>query len=160
MGLPGSGKSYFAERLATSINAMYINTDRLRKAMINTRTYSTDEKLSVYDEMLQKMQAAVQRKKDIVLDGTFYRKDIRRKFILEAKDGITFIEVQAPEALIQERLQQKREDSEADFKVYHIVKAQWEPLEREHLILQSTDKNITDMLQRAIDYIHLQDDKK
>ncbi|UPK67253.1 AAA family ATPase [Chitinophaga filiformis] len=159
-GLPGSGKSYFAERLAKAIDAEYVNTDRLRKTMLSTRTYSTQEKQAVYDEMLRKMQRAIQEKRDIVLDGTFYKKDIRRKFIQEAKDGLIFIEVQAPEALIQERLQQTRADSEADYKVYQIVKAQWEPLEEEHLVLQSTDKNITGMLQTAIDYLHPKDDKK
>lgn len=161
MGLPGSGKSYFAQRLATTINADYINSDRVRKTMMSKRTYSTKEKLLVYDEMLKQMQLAVQQKKDIVLDGTFYRHSIRKKFIQKARraGGIVFIEIRANESFIQERLQQKREDSEADLKVYQIIKAQWEPLEESHLIIQSTNENITSMLHTAIDYLHLKNDK-
>jgi predicted kinase len=60
MGLPGSGKSYFAQRLAITINADYISSDRVRKTMMSSRTYSTKEKLLVYDEMLSQMQLAVQ----------------------------------------------------------------------------------------------------
>ena len=162
MGLPGSGKSYFAQRLATTINAEYINSDRVRKTMMSKRTYSTKEKLLVYDEMLKQMQLAVQQKKDIVLDGTFYRHSIRKKFIQKARQagGIVFIEVRANESFIQERLKQKREDSEADLKVYHIIKAQWEPLAESHLILQSTNENITGMLHAAIDYLRLRNDKR
>lgn len=162
MGLPGSGKSYFAQRLAIAIGADYINSDRVRKTMTSAGRYSTKEKLLVYDEMLRQMQLDVQQKKDIVLDGTFYRHSIRKKFIQKARraGGIVFIEVRATESLIQERLKQKRENSEADFKVYHIIKAQWEPLEESHLILQSTNENITSMLHTAIDYLHLKNDKR
>ena len=162
IGLPGSGKSYFASRLATTIGADYINSDIIRKKMIRTRTYSIKEKLFVYNEMLKQMQLAVQQKKDIVLDGTFYKHSIRKKFIKDAghKGGIIFIEVRAAESLIRERLQQKRTDSEADFEVYHIIKTQWEPLQEKHLTLQSTNDNLTDLLHTAIDYLHLKNDKR
>ncbi len=162
MGLPGSGKSYFAEHLARAIDAYYVNSDRVRKRMNSPRTYSTKEKLTVYNEMIKQMQLAVQQKKDIVLDGTFYRHSIRKMFMQKARraGGIVFIEVRATESLIQERLQQKREDSEADSKVYHIIKAQWEPLAESHLILQSTNENITGMLHAAIDYLRLRNDKR
>src|SRR5687768_18164345 len=104
MGLPGSGKSFFAQRLATALDAEYINSDRIRKVMLSARTYSDNEKLSVYDEMLKQMQMAVKQKKDIVLDGSFYKHSIRRKFIQKARrtGGINFIEVRAAEPLIQE----------------------------------------------------------
>ncbi|AEV98649.1 hypothetical protein A4D02_34870 [Niastella koreensis] len=159
-GLPGCGKSYFAEKLATAIRADYINSDRVRKTMFPIRTYSTKEKLSVYDEMLKKMQQAMQEKKDIVLDATFYSDDIRKKFSGEAGNSVSVIEVQADETLIKERLQQKRTDSEADFKVYHLIKTQWEPISDKHLILQSNNKNIKEMLQTAFNYLHLKNDER
>jgi predicted kinase len=162
MGLPGCGKSYFAERLATALGAVYINSDRIRKTMISSRTYSLEEKLSVYNEMLNQMQLSVKENESVVLDGTFYKHSIRRMFIQKAKraGGIIFIEVRAAESLIQERLQHKRMDSEADFKVYHIIKSQWEPLGEKHLIVQSTKDNITDMLLTAIDYLQYKNDKR
>ena len=161
MGLPGSGKSYFASRLATVMDADYINSDSIRKTMITQRTYSIKEKLLVYNKMLALMKLAVKQKKDIVLDGTFYKHSIRKKFIDEAGNAtcLIFIEVKAVESLIRERLKQTRADSEADFKVYKIIQAQWEPVQEKHLILQSMNDNVNDMLHIAIDYLRLKNDK-
>lgn len=157
MGLPGSGKSYFATRLAKALHAAYINSDRVRKTMIAQRTYSLKEKQSVYNEMLTQMRQALKEKKDVLLDATFYKHSIREKFMDEARDagGVIFIEVKAGESLICERLKQAREDSEADLNVYKIIKAQWEPLREKHLILQSTNDNINDILHTTIDYLRL-----
>ena len=156
-GLPGSGKSYFAAHLANKINADYINSDKVRRAMFDTRTYSINEKLSVYSEMLTQMKEVVKQNKNLVLDATFYNNDIRKKFLDEAVDAgsIFFIEVKAEESIIRKRLQEKRVDSEADFEVYKKVKKQWEPLHLDHLVLQSTNDNINEMLYKAADYLHL-----
>ena len=160
-GLPGSGKSYFASHLANKINADYINSDKVRRAMFDTRTYSIKEKLSVYYEMLTQMKEVVKQNKNLVLDATFYNNDIRKKFLDEAVDAgsIFFIEVKAEESIIRKRLQEKRVDSEADFEVYKKVKKQWEPLHQDHLVLQSTNDNINEMLYKAADYLYLKDDK-
>lgn len=162
MGLPGSGKSYFASRLATAVEADYINSDSVRKMIIPKRTYSPKEKQLVYNKMLALMKLAVKQKKDIVLDGTFYKHSIRKKFIDEARNAtcITFMEVRAAESLIRERLKETRADSEADFKVYKVIQAIWEPLQEKHLILQSTNDNINDMLHTAVDYLHIKNDKR
>lgn len=154
-GLPGSGKSFFASRLATAIHADYISSDKLRKKMIERRTYSTEEKGLVYDEMLRQVHEALRQNKSLVLDATFYKAEIRNKFKEKIKESATvvFIEIIAGETLIKERLQSPREDSEADFKVYTIIQQQWEPIKEQHLILQSTNNNIESMLKTAINYL-------
>ena len=158
-GLPGSGKSYFAKNLAEMIKADYINSDKIRRTMFAVRAYSAREKWSVYNEMLAQMHKAVQQHKNLVLDATFYTNEIRKPFLDEAEeiDNIIFIEVRAEEALIMERLKIKRKDSEADFNVYRIIKKQWEPFCKDHLILQSTDDNIAEMLERTAAYLHLKE---
>jgi predicted kinase len=161
-GLPGSGKSYFAARLADRIHAVHISSDRVRRILFSARTYSTNEKLSVYDAMLKQMKQKVKQPGNVVLDATFYKNDIRNKFAKEAKgiDRIFFIEVRAGESLIRERLKRLREDSEADFEVYKKIKIDWEPLTEDHLILQSTNDNIRDMLAKTADYLHLNNDER
>jgi len=161
-GLPGSGKSYFASHLAEMLNAKYISSDLVRKKMFTKRTYSIQERLSVYDEMLKQMREAVKKHTDVVLDATFYKYDIRDKFLREAKDidGVIFIEVKAEEYLVRKRLGKAREESEADFEVYKKIKTEWEPFTDEHLILQSTDDNIHDMLDKTFDYLHINNDKR
>ena len=156
-GLPGSGKSYFASRLAARINADYLNSDRVRKNMFSRRIYSTKEKHSVYTEMIEQMELAIKQNRNLVLDATFWKSDMRMKFLNAASaiGGVTYIEIIAEESLIRDRLSQPRGDSEANFEVYKILKAQWEPLEEEHLVLRSTNDNIEEMLRSAARHLSL-----
>ncbi len=160
-GLPGSGKSYFAERLAKMTGAEYVNSDRLRKQMFSSRKYTEKEKNAVYNAMLAKLKEAVLQEKSILLDATFHKEKTRRPFINEAggEKKIVFIEVQADENIIWDRLKKLRPDSEADFEIYQIIKQQWEPLNGPHLLLESTNNNIEDMLQKAAVYLHQYNDK-
>ncbi|MGZ8516936.1 MAG: AAA family ATPase [Chitinophagaceae bacterium] len=156
MGLPGSGKSFFATRLATAINADYISSDRQRKKMIANRTYSANEKELVYNEMLMQMRQAIKQNKNLVLDATFHKNETRNKFKEEAgnTDEIIFIEIVANETLVKERLRATREDSEADFAVHQIIRREWQPMKQLHLTLQSTNDNIEDMLEKTIEYLN------
>ena len=162
IGLPGSGKSYFAIRVAQMLNARYISSDKLRKEMFAEATYSSAEKLRVYNEMMRRTTEASEKGKDIVLDATFYSNDLRQKFINKTKNisPIFVIEVHAKEDLVKERLSLAREDSDADFEVYKAVKKEWEPFNDDHLVLKSTNNNITEMLERAVDYLFEKNDKR
>jgi predicted kinase len=161
-GLPGSGKSYFAERLAQNLQAEYASSDSIRKTKFLNRTYSAKEKEMVYEEMLNRMLLSISHGKDIILDGTFYLDRLRQMFVRHALPDCTiiFIEVTADESLIQERLKKARTDSEADEKIYHLIKSQWEPLNEPHLTLHSTNENMNEMLELAHQYIQLSNDKR
>jgi predicted kinase len=161
-GLPGSGKSFFAAKLARMLNSGYVNSDAVRKQLVAEKTYSDKEKLAVYDAMLQQMNLFTDQNKNVVLDGTFYKKEIREQFKAAAKDKATiiFIEVKATEYLIRERVQKSRPGSDADFEVYKKLKKEWERLEEEHLVLQSTNENLWALLNTAVAYIQLKDDKR
>jgi hypothetical protein len=152
-GLPGSGKSYFASRLAETIHAQYFNSDRLRKELFPKRTYSKSETAKVYEILLNKMEAAINTNTDLVLDATFHFKATRKPIISKGKGSIVFIEIQANEDVIRERLKEDRLFSEADLRVYRLIKEQWEALEQPHLTLQSTNDNIEAMLQKAVHYL-------
>ncbi len=155
-GLPGSGKSYFASRLAMQLEAAYVNSDELRMEMIAERTYTETEKAKVYDAMLKAMTDAVEAKKPIVLDATFYKKSIRKRFEHKARhlgQRIIYIEVTAPEDVIEDRLKIPRTYSEADFDVYLRIRKIAEPLSANHLTLVSTNNNIVSMLHEALQYI-------
>ena len=156
-GLPGTGKSFFAARLADQINADYINSDRLRMEMFPHRTYSDKEKGMVYKAMLERAKTADNNHKNVVLDATFYKNDLRKMIREEigTESPIFFIEVTATEELVRERLQKKRPYSEADFEVYRLIERQWEVINEPHLTLNSADDNIDTMLQDAIDYLHI-----
>jgi predicted kinase len=155
-GLPGSGKSYFASRLADALGADYFNSDKIRKELLNNRTYSEKEKEMVYDEMLRRMRESARQNKDVVLDATFYKRNIRDKFTEEIStpERIAYIEVTAPESLVRKRLQYQRAFSEADFDVYKAIRKEWEPILENHLLLNSTDDNLHDMMRNALQYLN------
>jgi predicted kinase len=155
-GLPGSGKSYFAGRLAEAIGAQYFSSDQFRKKFFSGAEYSHHEKFNVYKKLLSETLNAVDNEKDIVLDATFYKQIIRDEFIsaLEAKDEkIIFIEIKADKELIRERVKVARKDSDADYEVYKKILSEYEPITANHLTLFSGKENIQYMLKEALEYV-------
>jgi len=155
-GLPGSGKSYFAEKLAARLGAVYLNSDQVRFTMSASGKYSFQDKLLVYREMVNQTIRFLDEKKTVIIDATFYRQVMRDLFFKLSKDKskpIRFINVIADEELIRERLDKPRRFSEADFSVYEKVREEFEEITIPHLTLQSTNDNITLLLNKAIQYI-------
>lgn len=155
-GLPGSGKSYFAENLAKVFGATYLSSDQVRKELSHNPKYSEDQKRQVYENMLGRLERLCKENAVVILDATFYKKAIRQQFIEKTaliKQSMIFIEVQASEEIIHNRVSEPRQHSDADFQVYKKIKNQFEPMEETHLVLQSTNDNIEAMLTEAKEYI-------
>lgn len=162
-GLPGSGKSYFARRLAARLGAAHINSDSVRKAMGASGRYSFEDKLVVYNVMSRMTERYLDDGKLVVADATFYHPVMREMFVKIAQEravNIYFIEITAKELLIKERLKKPREDSEADFQVYKDIRDQLLQMTNPHLTLESTNDNIESMLDEAILYINNGHDRK
>lgn len=155
-GLPGSGKSFFARRLSTLLDAEYINSDATRRAMNAMGRYAFEDKLDVYEEMAKRAGHSLRNGRAVVVDATFYRHEMRDIFITLGTllhKCIGYIEVKADEEIIRERLSRPRNDSEADYAVYQQLKLQYEDPDNSHLVLHSTNNNIDIMLGQAVDYI-------
>jgi predicted kinase len=155
-GLPGSGKSYFSARLSDRLKAQYVSSDRTRIEMNLTQKYTFDDKLLVYKEMTKVAGLAIERGKDVVVDGTFYHHSMRDLFIRLARlyrVPLHFIEIIADEKIVMERLRMQRGESEADYSVYRHIKKQFDPLNSSHLRLYSDRGNINEMLSIALAYL-------
>ena len=159
-GLPGTGKSYFASRLAKMIGASYVNSDRVRKELFAQRTYSYNEKKVVYDTMLARTKEAIAVGQNLVLDATFHKKETRDTFMKQLSDQgeVFYIGLHSPENTIKDRLKKSRPYSEADFEVYKLIQQQWEPFNEDHLVLESTNNNIEEMLLKAAQYLGWKND--
>ncbi len=155
-GLPGSGKSYFALRLAQRLGAEYISSDRTRKGMNAMGRYAFDDKLNVYEEMAKITGDYLRQGKTVIVDATFYRHEMRDIFTTLTTllhKPVCNIEITAAEDIIKERLSGPRIDSEAGFAVYQQLKPQYERPVTHHLVLESTNDNIDRMLSKAVAYI-------
>ncbi|WKK80635.2 AAA family ATPase [Marivirga arenosa] len=157
-GLPGVGKSFFAKSLAQKLKAKYLNTDIIRNEKYEHFDYNEHNKTDVYKHLINEMYNYAHSKKDLVLDGTFYKKRIREAFLKLSNDlniKLNWIEITADEDVVKGRLSEKREHSEADYNVYLKIKEDFEPINtHEYLSLKSTNFNMDDMIKKAIDFIN------
>lgn len=153
-GLPGSGKSFFASRLAQETGASYFGTDQIRNERIGAKDYSDSGRQDVYEQLIETGKSEYSKGKSVILDGTFYRESLR-KLVKKAfmNEEICFIEVTAPEGIIKKRTEVKRVDSDADYGIYRKIKNDFEPLQSPHLRVVSADENIESMIREALDFL-------
>lgn len=155
-GLPGSGKTFFAEALAAALEAVHYNSDRLRSEMNLRGQYDEASKQKVYDALLDNTSESLGAGHTVIVDATLYLHQLRSPFLELATDlnvPLFWIEVHADEAVIQERVNQSRPWSEADFTVYQKIKAEYEPLNFKHLVLHSDSGPVEQMVNQAIYYL-------
>jgi predicted kinase len=157
IGLPGTGKTTFSRGLAERLGALHLNTDIIRDQLDLRGQYDRKTKSLIYNTMRDKAAEALQKEQSVILDGTFYKKKLRRDYINFAKkqnSAIKWIELKATETAIKERVKQKRKYSEADFSVYQKIKAAFEPMQQDCLELRN-DKNtpIETLVEQALSYL-------
>jgi predicted kinase len=149
-GLPGSGKSFFAKTLSKQLHARYYNSDLLRKELFpNNRTYSEEEKQTVYSTLLAIAEKDFKDQHTVIIDATFYENALRIPFYQLAEKmncKVYIFCIQANEDLIKERTSVKRADSEADFNVYLTLKNKFEPFDKAFLSLTSERNNIDKLI--------------
>mgnify|MGYP006266484819 FL=1 len=155
-GLPGTGKTYFASRLAEALQTHHLNTDGTRDRLGLRGVYTPEVKEQVYHSMFELGGQYLQWGEDVVFDATFHKANRRRQALdaaREKKAQVYFIEIIARELLIRNRLDRPRPDSEADEMVYHQLREDREEIMLPHLTLISGDQKIDDMIAMAQHYL-------
>jgi predicted kinase len=143
-GLPATGKTTLAKALSEKLGAVHVSSDTVRMSMLEEREYTKEEKRMVYRAMFEKAEKNLKEGKNVVLDATFYKKELRENaeaVAEKAKTGFFIVECVTHEELLKERIfKRKKEEteSEADFEVYRKVKVQFEPIEEEHLAVDTS----------------------
>ncbi len=141
-GLPGTGKSTVARQISEKAGAPILRTDAVRKEITEKPEYSEEEKRKVYEELFRRAESLLRKGKNVIIDGTFYKKTLRNRVSeISERTGkeLKMIECVSPEDVIRKRISGGREDeSEADFGVYEKIRDQWEPIESEHITLDTS----------------------
>lgn len=156
MGLPGSGKTYFAKALAQEMAALHFNSDRIRKELDSRPGYSSKEKGHIYQVMYDRVCEGLLQGMSVIVDATFSKAVYRTPYLnwtVEHKIPTCMIMLEASERVIRTRVSKKRPDSDADFEVYRSIKDQYEPLTEDHLLLQSDEDSLQLMIRKALDYM-------
>ena len=156
VGLPGTGKTYFAQILSESTGAWHLNSDKVRYFMGLQGQYNDTSKAQVYQELLERAEKLLKEKHAVIVDATLYKRTLRQPYIDLAnklKVPIFWIEMQAHEAIVKERVSKKRAFSEADFTVYKNIKTSYEPLIGNYLALASDRMSHQEMISKTIHYL-------
>jgi predicted kinase len=148
-GLPGVGKTTLAKELAPLVNAVLLSTDKIRKELFSRPTYRRGERKLIYDAMILIAKYLHKAGINCILDATFTREssrlEIKKKLGLASKD-FHIIECICPEDIILSRLRQRKHDySDADFSVYEKMKRIYEPVNEEHITVDTSSLSNKDI---------------
>lgn len=147
-GFSGSGKSYYAGRLAEQIGAVQIRSDIERKRLYgfcadqntgstaNGGIYTDEATHLTYDRLAFEAQTVLESGFSVIVDATFLKKEQREPFRqLAARRGVRFriLDFQAADHVLNQRiLQRQHQDaSEATIEVLHQQQQTAERLSQE-----------------------------
>ncbi len=145
-GLPASGKSWLAKRLARTLRGVFLQSDVRRKILagivptararteIDTGLYAPEMKNKTYRFLLKHAVDVLLAGKTVFVDATFSKSEYRRPFLdAAARLGLPHfvVHVTAPEDVTRERMEKRktdhREASDANFEVYLKARESFEP---------------------------------
>ena len=121
-GLPGSGKTTFAERLSGMLDFRHIESDGIRLAIAPQPTFTFEESGRVFARVEAEARAALQSGCHALIDATNLTRKDRKRFVKLAQalgTKLIAIRLVAPEATIRERLAVPRTgNSRAGVQIY------------------------------------------
>jgi predicted kinase len=164
-GLPGSGKSALAERLARTLPAVILNKDTVRAAVFPPpeTEYTSAQDDFVLTLMYQAAGWLLQKGRTVIIDGrTFTRRQQRVE--LQNAAALYGVELRiiycyAPDEVVQARLAKdvavdKHPAKDRNYDLYLRRKAEMDPIEIPHLVL-NTDADLDKLEQKALDWLNI-----
>jgi predicted kinase len=144
-GLPGAGKTSISTELAKLTNWFVLSTDKIRKELIPNPTYNVEEKRLIYDVLVVIAKYLHQSGTNCILDATFNtkysRKRIKNKLNLSSRQ-ICIAECICPEDIAITRIRNRKNDySDANDHVYRRMKATYQPIEEEHIVVDTSKES-------------------
>jgi predicted kinase len=143
-GLPGTGKTTIAKMIADETKSFLLNTDIIRKKIIEDPKYTEREKSLIYNLLFEMAEKFLVTGKNVVLDGTFYRKDLRdraKEIAKKTRNKFRIVEITCDERMIRKGMEKRKKKgsvSDADFEIYKRIKKVFEPIKEKHLVLDTT----------------------
>ena len=155
-GLPGTGKSYFCQKLAERLPFAILESDALRKALFGSLSYSQKESLRLFQVIHLLIERLLKRGIPIILDATNLSERYREHLYsiadhLEVK--LILVRVEAPPQLVRERLKARLKNSEnksdADWRIYQKMRPSVQKISRNHYAVD-TSRDITPVLDKIV----------
>ncbi len=146
-GLPGTGKSYFARRLAERVPAAIVESDAMRKALFPTPWYTPEESQRMFHATHVLIEDLLRRGISVIFDATNLMEHHREPLYNIAerlKAKLVIVKVEAPPEVVRERLRRRAESpeagekSDADWEVYRKMLGDREKIRRNHFVVDTS----------------------
>lgn len=124
MGYPGSGKTYFSEKLAQQEGFVHLNADRERLRLFKKPQYTKKEHLALSEAMDHIAEELLLQGKSIVYDVNFSRRIHRervRAIAERAKANYRLVHLVTSEPIALERLKVRGRDNTQDAELYRPI---------------------------------------
>lgn len=118
IGKPGHGKSFIARLLEEKYGSVRLATDLIRKEEVaeGEPTYSSEESSKTYNLLFTKAENQLRKDRSVVLDGTFNRKQGRKRAKEIAKNTgskVVFLHIVCDPEIAKNRIKE-RDSGESD----------------------------------------------
>ena len=146
-GLPGTGKSYLARKLAEKLPFVVIETDFVRKTLFPKPTYTAQESGLVHGTCHRLINKLLNKGVRIIFDATNlieHQREMIYHLAEKAAAKLIIVRTAAPEEVVRERLRRRKEEpvphdiSDADWRVYKRMSRRQQRVGRTPLVVDTS----------------------
>jgi hypothetical protein len=155
-GLPGTGKSYFCNKLAERLSFLILESDALRKVLFPSPGYDSQESSRLFRAVHLLIERLLRKGVSLILDATNLSERYREHLysIVDRLDvELILVRVEAPPEVVYERLRARRENAEnksdAGWEVYQRMKSSVQKIRRNYYAVD-TSRDITPVLDKIV----------
>jgi predicted kinase len=145
-GLPGTGKSFLARRLAEALPFVIIESDTIRKILFPQPQYTAQESRWVHRTCHALLAKLLKRGVRVIYDATNlieYHRELVYRIGEKAGARLVVVKTVASEEVVRERLKARQEAdaevSDADWRIYRRMATRQEPISHPHLVIDTTE---------------------
>lgn len=164
-GLPGSGKSTFARRLAAVTGATLLESDAIRQMLFGGPTHELAESRALFAAIFAATEQLLRDGRSVIVDATNLKRSDRlpaHEIVRATGASLFILHTTAPESVVLERLSRREAAPEPDdhslagVAVYRHMAEDVEPLVEEHWQIDTSDEQATQaVLVRLIEELKL-----
>jgi predicted kinase len=142
-GLPGTGKSYFSQRLAERLPFVILESDALRRVLFPAPVYSRQESFRVFKAVYQLIERLLQEGVSVILDATNLTEG-NREYLYSVAERLgvklILVRVEAPREVVRQRLAGRGSESlsQADWAVYEKLALTVEDIKQRHYTVDTS----------------------
>ncbi len=157
-GLPGTGKSFFSRSLARRFPVAVLETDLLRRRLVERPTYSAEESQRLFAAVHLLIERLLREGIPLLIDATnLVERNREILYHLAEQTGakLILIQTRAPREVALRRLRARgspfaaEDHSTAGVEVYRRMRLVAEPIRRRHYVVD-TSKDISPAVARVV----------